>query len=141
MSDNIKIEGIDELILEFDEIAKCENLYNAVQKACLIVEADAKKRAPKDLGALRRSIQSQVNDSDNEIIGEIWTDLEYGVYQEYGTGLFAENGGRNTPWVYVDSDGEGHKTVGNKPQPYMRPALNANTNKITEMIKEGITNG
>jgi len=54
------------------------------------VEAEAKKNAPKGTGELRRSITSRVEDDK----GIVYTPLEYAPYVEYGTGLFAENGGR-----------------------------------------------
>ena len=58
---------------------------------------------------------------------------------EYGTGLFAEDGGRtDVPWHYQDEKGEWHSTSGMKPQPFMRPALNENREKIKQIILEGI---
>lgn len=59
---------------------------------------------------------------------------------EYGTGLFAEEGGRkDVPWHYQDDEGEWHSTSGMKPHPYMRPALNENINNIKAILKEGLT--
>lgn len=59
---------------------------------------------------------------------------------EYGTGLFAEQGGRtDTPWTYKDDKGEWHTTSGQAPQPFMRPALDENREQIIRIIKEGIT--
>jgi HK97 gp10 family phage protein len=67
--------------------------------------------------------------------------LEYAPYVEFGTGLFAENGGRtDVPWCYQDDEGNWHTTSGMKPQPYMRPALEENRNEIINILKEAITN-
>ena len=110
-----------------------------MQKSCALVERAAKQKAPKDTGELKRSISSRVINEGQAIVGEIFTPLEYAPYIEYGTGLFAESGGRtNVPWNYKDDKGEWHTTSGQPPQPYMRPALIENKDKITKFIGEGI---
>ena len=61
---------------------------------------------------------------------------------EYGTGLFAEAGnGRQTPWSYQDADGQWHTTIGQQPQPFLRPALDANKQKIEQIFKDEIQSG
>lgn len=132
----IKFEGIEEVLNSIDSLADLEGLQSALGKACAVVEASAKQKAPKDTGALARSITSKIEDTE----GIIFTPLEYAPYVEYGTGLFAEEGGRSTPWVYKDDKGEWHKTSGQKPQPFMRPALHENREKIINILKEGIGN-
>jgi hypothetical protein len=58
---------------------------------------------------------------------------------EFGTGLFAEEGGRqDVPWCYQDDEGEWHSTSGMKPNPFMRPALNENREEIKRILQEGI---
>lgn len=132
----IKFEGIEEVLDSIDSLADLEGLQSALGKACAVVEASAKQKAPKDTGALARSITSKIEDTE----GIIFTPLEYAPYVEYGTGLFAEEGGRSTPWIYKDDKGEWHKTSGQKPQPFMRPALEENREKIINILKEGIGN-
>lgn len=132
----IKFEGIEEVLDSIDSLADLEGLQSALGKACAVVEASAKQKAPKDTGALARSITSKIEDTE----GIIFTPLEYAPYVEYGTGLFAEEGGRNTPWIYKDDKGEWYKTSGQKPQPFMRPALEENREKIINILKEGIGN-
>ena len=107
-------------------------------KACALVERAAKEKAPKDTGALRRSITSKIEAIDDTIVGVVFTPLEYAPYIEYGTGLFAEETGRmDVPWNYQDDKGEWHSTSGRKPQPYLRPALEENREKIKKLFKEG----
>lgn len=139
MSVTIKLEGLDRVLKRLEDIADTSNLEQDMGKACALVEADAKKKAPKDTGDLRRSISSKVESGQDEIKGIVYSPLEYAPYVEYGTGLFAESGGRkNVPWFYVDDEGKGHVTSGQHPQPYMRPALNENRDKIIKLIKEGL---
>ena len=135
---SIDISGIDGLLKTLDGLVNEENLEASLGKACALVEAAAKKKAPKGEGDLRRSITSKVEGTE----GIVYTPLEYAPYVEYGTGLFAEEGGRSdVPWFYKDDEGKGHITSGMKPQPYMRPALNENRTKILRIIAEGMKNG
>ena len=134
----IKIENLDQLddiILDaIDEQA----IQRGLKQACFIVEAEAKKKAPKGNGDLRRSITSKVEGDT----GKIFTTLEYAPYVEYGTGLFAENGNgrKDVPWVYETEDGQFFTTYGMQPQPFMRPALNNNIEKIKKAIGEALLN-
>lgn len=132
---SVEVQGLDELILKLEGISDTTNIEEALGKACAIVERAAKEKAPKGTGELRRSITSKVENFE----GVVYTPLEYAPYVEFGTGLFAENGGRtDVPWVYKDDEGNWHSTSGQKPQPYMRPALNENREEILRMIKEGL---
>lgn len=138
---DIKFTGLESVLSKLDELGDTGNYEAAVGKACALVERDAKIKAPKDNGHLRRSITSKVEAIGGEITGTVYTPLEYAPYVEYGTGLFAEEGGRkDVPWHYKDDKGEWHTTSGQKPQPFIRPALNDNREKIVQMIKEGISN-
>lgn len=134
---SIELEGLDEVLNSLGKLADTANLEGALGKACAIVEAEAKKKAPKGSGDLRRSITSKVENNE----GIVFTPLFYAPYVEYGTGLFAESGGRtDVPWCYQDDEGEWHSTSGMKPHPYMRPALYENREEILRIIKEGLTN-
>ena len=137
----IEIEGINKVLKRLEKLSNTENIEKAMGKACAVVEAAAKQNAPKDTGALRNSITSKVENRNGHIEGTIFTPLEYAPYVEYGTGLFAESGGRkDVPWNYQDDKGEWHSTSGQKPQPFMRPAIEDNRNKIIEILGEGIKN-
>ena len=135
---SIEFEGIDELFEKIEKIVDTQKVEAALGKACALVERSAKKKAPKDTGELRRSITSKVDD----LKGIVFTPLEYAPYVEYGTGLYAENGGRkDVPWAYEDEKtGKLIWTAGQHPQPYMRPALNENRERILRLIKEGLVN-
>ena len=135
---SIQFEGIDEILDSLDNLYDMAGYVKGLEKACTIVERAAKQKAPKGNGDLRRSITSKVEDMQ----GIVYTPLEYAPYVEYGTGLFAESGGRqDVPWNYKDDEGNWHSTSGMEPQPYMRPALNENRENILRVIKESILNG
>ena len=136
MSAEIKFEGLDEVLYKLDKISSDANIEEALGTCCALVEKSAKQKAPKDTGALRRSITSKVEGNQ----GIIFTPLEYAPYVEYGTGLFAESGGRkDVPWNYQDDEGKWHSTSGQKPQPFMRPALEENKALIKQILKEELT--
>lgn len=132
---SIEFRGLEEFIDSLEKLEDTKNVEAALGTACALVEAAAKQKAPKGNGDLRRSITSKVENME----GVVYTPLEYAPYVEYGTGLFAENGGRtDVPWSYQDDEGEWHTTSGMPPQPYMRPALNENREQILRLIKEGL---
>ena len=134
---SIEIEGLDDVLNRIEKLGDTSNIEAALSQACALVERSAKQKAPKDIGELRRSITSKIEGTQ----GIVYTPLEYAPYVEYGTGLFAENGGRkDVPWNYQDDKGNWHSTSGQKPQPFMRPALNENREKIVDLLGEAINN-
>jgi HK97 gp10 family phage protein len=134
---SIQFEGFEEVLNSIESLDDVTSISKALDKACALVEAAAKKNAPKGSGELRRSITSKVDGLE----GVVFTPLEYAPYVEYGTGLFAEEVGRtDVPWTYQDDEGNWHITSGMPPHPYMRPALYENREKIMKILKEGLTN-
>lgn len=130
-----KIEGLKEVINKLDALLDENKLQAALGRACALVERSAKQLAIKGNGELRRSITSKIDGTT----GIVYTALEYAPYVEYGTGLFAEEGGRkDVPWNYKDDKGEWHSTSGQHPKPFMRPALDENREQIKKIIQEGI---
>lgn len=138
---SITFEGLDGVLNRLEGITDPEKLKAAMGRACARVERSAKMNAPKGNGDLRRSITSKVEGFGSDIEGIVYTPLEYAPYVEYGTGLFAESGGReDVPWCYQDDEGNWHTTSGMHPQPYMRPALDENREDIKRILKEGLLN-
>lgn len=141
MAGTIKLEGLEEVFEELDGLLDERQLKQALGKACALVERSAKQKAPKGTGELRRSITSKVEVDGNEVRGVVFTPLEYAPYVEFGTGLFAEEGGRkDVPWHYQDDEGNWHSTSGQHPHPYMRPALNENRENVKRILKEALLN-
>lgn len=57
-----------------------QDTAKSMNRACLVIERDAKINCPVDLGALRASIQHNVNFNDREIVGTVFSPLEYAPY-------------------------------------------------------------
>ena len=135
----VEFKGLDKIIAKLDKMQDTSTIVSAMDDCCELVRGSAVDKAPKDTGALRRSITNRVEVVGNEVSGIVFTPIEYAPYIEYGTGLYAENGnGRKTPWVYKDDKGKYHYTHGQHPQPFMRPALKENEQNIKKKLKEGI---
>ena len=138
---SVDFKGLDIVLKAIDGVADIDAIEGAMGTACALVERTAKQTAPKDTGALRNSITSRVEKNSDNVKGVVYTPLEYAPYVEYGTGLFAEKGGRKDTWKYEDDEGHWHKTNGQKPQPFLRPALSGNRKKIVEIIERSVNNG
>ena len=82
---NVEFEGAEKLMARLNKMSDEAALKKSLETAASLVERSAKQKAPKDTGALRRSIRSKVEGLE----GIIYTPLEYAPYIEYGTGLFA----------------------------------------------------
>ena len=117
------------------------DLYKAVTKACLIVEAEAKREmteteidfsktygkrqhhpsvewdAPAvDFGMLRRSVTHSVEQNGANAVGRVGstiTNPPYGAYLEYGTSKMA-------------------------PRPWLKPAIAASREKIHKLLSEAV---
>lgn len=131
----LTVQGAEALVAELGKKFDTEKMQKNLGKACAIVEGAAKKKAPKGDGTLRSSITYKVNGT----VGIVYTPLEYAPYVEFGTGIHAEEGGRqDVPWSYKDEQGEWHTTKGMEPQPYLRPALHESREKVLQVLKEGL---
>jgi len=130
------------ITVEFNDNSEevLEALENAVQRGLMAIGETAVGYAqdlvPVDTGRLRGSI-THAEDGDDCYIG---TNVEYAPYIEFGTGIYAESGGRQTPWAYQGSDGEWHITHGSKPHPFLRPSASDHGDEYLEILKDSMIN-
>ncbi|RZI47966.1 HK97-gp10 family putative phage morphogenesis protein [Lactococcus kimchii] len=107
----------------------------ALESASLHMVGEVKDRAPVDSGELRRSITRKVGATGSRMTAKVGSGLQYAIYQEFGTGEFAENGaGRKGGWVYEGPDGKTHFTRGTKPKKFLRSAFRENKKNIKSII-------
>ena len=107
----------------------------ALHKIGIFTKAVAQDLAPYDTARLKSSVNYKVVKKDNAV--HLGTNVEYAIYQEFGTGIYAEEGrGRTTPWLYKNRKGETVFTRGSKPQPFLRPAVLNNINKINRIVED-----
>ena len=109
-----------------------------MEKACLVVENQAKQNCQVDQGFLRASITSETEVTAEEIVGRIGSNLEYAPYVHNGTGIYAVAGdGRKTPWGYTVKAGKHkgfHWTHGQKPNPFLEDAKLAKRSAVEKIL-------
>lgn len=114
-----------------------QKLVDKLTLASEIVVSAAIEKCPVDTGNLRGSITAEID--ENALVARVGTPVEYAPYIEFGTGEYAENGeGRKGGWFYEYDGNKGEKgkrfTRGSKPQPFLRPALLENKEKIAGLL-------
>ena len=92
----IEIRSSGNLAKRLNELANLKDVQNAVRVNTTEMHQRASRKVPVDTGHLRRSLT--IDFSDNGLTGRVYTDVEYAIYQEYGTRFI-------------------------NPRPFMRPSL------------------
>ena len=132
--------------MEIDVVDNSALVQEAFHTACLRAlercgmeaEGYAKDLVPVDTGRLRNSISHKVDDGEPAVY--IGSNTSYAPYVELATGIYAE-GGRPTPWVYQDENGNWHWTAGNKAQPFLKPAVADHAQTYRNIIEDELKNG
>ena len=145
---SIKADG---LLKRLNNIAEMD-LKDKMVQATKLVHAQAKALAPVDTGNLAGSIRMKVKKSGKNLIGRVYTNVQYAPYVEFGTGSTGQGtypykvkglklSYRDTPWVYTPDGGETfYRTNGQEAQPYMYPAIKQNEKNIKKLFKQGVGN-
>jgi len=150
-----EIEGMDNLIKKLEALGgtvvsiRKEMVQNMGDVADMMA-----RKAPTDTEKLKPNIQVKDDSTDTELLVKagIFAEsaINYAIYQEYGTGIYAENGqGRQTPWLWqVKSQkwadifgievGQSVLWHGNQPHPFIRPAWDENKDKIEEKLRTAL---
>ena len=104
-----------------DKIEK--EVKRIIHETALLIQSEARALAPVDSGYLRHSITIDL--SGDGLTALISVGSEYGIYIEYGTGIYAVKGnGRKDGWVYYNEKyREFVFTHGMKAQPFWFPAI------------------
>ena len=145
----ITIKNIDTIKRRLHSYSRID-LTDKMNKATTLVHGQAKSLAPVDTGNLAGSIHMEVKSKGRNIIGRVFTNVEYAPFVEFGTGIKG-NGSypyevkglnltyRDTPWVYSPDGGDTfYHTEGQIAQPYMYPSLHDNKDIIKKMFAEEI---
>lgn len=100
------------------------NVKKALNDACetYLLEASGElqsvvaRNSRVDTGQLKSSWKYVVEADKG--VATIGSPLENAIWEEFGTGIYAENGnGRKSPWMYEDKDGKTWFTRGKKKNP------------------------
>ena len=121
-------------VIEVEKKTLIETLY----AWGILAQGYATEYCPRDTGNLAGSIDYGVVEDDLQV--QIGTNVLYGKYVEFGTGIYAEEGdGRKTPWVYQDDEGKWHRTSGMHSQPFLRPAIEKHFLQYEDILKENLS--
>lgn len=164
----IEIQGLERVFERLEGIADAAAAKRAITNATLLVERAAKINAQalsEGDGTLAGSIASRIDDYEGVVYTPLFYApyVEYGTGIEATHPN--KQGRQDVPWVYVEHSGresgnaqksytlekaketvaylrskglEAYYTYGQKPQPFMRPALDDNREAIVEKLKEGL---
>lgn len=84
---SVVVKGMDSLMATLSRIERGAGLRKGIGKACKVVEDAAVDNCPVDTGELQQSIKSETPGPNDEPVGIVGTNKEYGPYVEMGTGL------------------------------------------------------
>lgn len=84
-------------------------------------------------GNLRNSLTHTTENNGHTVV--VGSAVSYATYVELGTGVYADDGGRQTPWSYKGSDGNWHTTSGMPARPYLRPAFEDHMQDYREVLE------
>lgn len=131
--------------LEFEDnrIAVKEALFDAgeafIHEACGELQARTRRNSRADTEQTKGSYDYKVKGSfmAGEQEGQIGSNLENAIWEEFGTGEYALHGdGRKGGWVYQAPKGEFYYTKGKKPNRPMYNAFTALKNKLVKRYGE-----
>lgn len=137
----IVVDNTDEVLRKLDEnteaaLEACG--IQAVGHAQDIIDASVPRHSgswytSKGAAGLRGSISHEVHE-DTCYVG---TNNEHAIYNEAGTGIYAEGGkGRQSPWAYQDDKGNWHRTRGITPLHFLKNALSKNIDEYRKIFIE-----
>lgn len=117
----VVIEGGAELarkLAALGEAVAGDVLAAAMRSGALLVETDAKRRAPFKTGTLRRSIHTEVDLDGSQVEAAVGTDVPYAARLEFG----------------FDGTDKLGREYHQPPRPYLRPALDENMDAAAQEI-------
>ena len=141
MAIEVKILNIDKVVDKFENIKRAD-LRKILAKATAFVHGEARDRCPKNKdprvqgGALRESIHMKVENDGDRVIGKVFTNKEYAMFVEFGTGA---RGSGSYPYETDFQLKYRADWAGMAAQPYMFPAIHENKDEIKQILIDGYT--
>ena len=143
MSDamSLEIKGLQETQKRMEQVVKDlqgQAFLAGMRKATLIVQRDAKIKAPVDTGRLRASITPEVRRVGNVTQGVVGSVVKYAGYVELGTRAHFVSAAHIGRWAELHGFGNTGLRVSGKAQPYLQPALTENAARIVQILGETV---
>lgn len=98
------------------------------------LKSQAQRNTRVDTGATKASFQHKVDVGKME--AAVGSNMENAIWEEFGTGIYAENGGgrSDVPWFYKGSDGTWRATKGKRGTRAFRKAYRSVKNKAVARL-------
>lgn len=93
--------------------------------------AQAQRNSRVDTGDTKGSFEYRV-DGDAVHVG---SNAENAIWEEFGTGIHAEKGGRSTPWTYRDRKGRFHTTRGKRGTRALTKAMQSKSEAAKRLVE------
>ena len=136
-----EIKGLRETQAAMEQIARelrGPAFVEGMRKATLIVQRDAKIKAPVDTGRLRASIWPEVRQSGDETRGVVGSVVKYAGYVELGTRPHFVSAAHIGRWAKLHGFGYTGLKVSGKAQPYLQPALEDNADRVARVLGDAV---
>lgn len=139
------VEGLSELMARLNRLRSDSD--RIIERGLLRAGERVRNRAvllcPVKTGALRNSIQVE---QPAPLTVSVGTNLEYGIFVEFGTGALGDPAVPHTSkesWRWQDEDGEWHTGHPQAARPFLRPAVDRQEieNEIAQTIRRELGNG
>ena len=141
-----------------------ERIIQALDDVCITLVQEAQEKCPigdgsGERGHIRESIDHTVTYENGVFTGRVGSNNEIAIYVHEGTGLYAieGNGRKDVPWYFPVKDGgelnqkygmpirkingkEFYMTSGQKPNQFLRKAIEENRDFILENFEGILTN-
>lgn len=141
MKMHVKVNNIDKVIQE-------KNLATEkVLETCGILAETHAKSNITAAGRVGEIAGGTLRDSITHVVEGnvcyIGTDVEYAVFNELGTGIYASEGnGRKDPWVYRDDKtGKFYTTKGMKPIHFLKRAIEEHVDEYRRIAEQELQKG
>ena len=121
MRTSIEIEGLDEVSRRIKSVLsplEGKDVTDVLVKGARIIRDDAKQRAPKRTGKLRRSIKAKRGKKRGKLFSTAFAAVDVKVAR----------------YAYLVEYGTRHSA----PKPYFRPAVDAKRDEVMRTVNDGI---
>lgn len=150
----ITIVGVDKLVAKLKPELIEIPLRNFLTRSAIMIQSEARKRAPVDTGLLRSSIGYELGGQSGDQYAKIGSKVFYAPFMEYGTGLVGDpavpHGGRHHPpgaaldvWAARHGFSSGYQVAaiiakrgGLTPRLYMRRAFEASLRSVRVFLDQ-----
>ncbi len=146
MALNTEIRGLVELQRKSEQVVRDlhgDPMLNAMRRATLLVQTDAKRLVPVDTGRLRSNITPDIRAEGNEVNGVVGSNVLHALYVETGTRphwppvsalqVWARRHGTTAYAV-----ARGISRHGTKGVHYLQRAVQQNEGRIQGLIGDGV---